>query len=116
MSVDPLKGAAAESTRQPQSLTPRRPDVASTGEGRSGHTPAESADQPQSADQVQLSAASRTLVQRADEADRVPEGTIAPERMRDVLRRLESGHYDSDEVRATIALRARQDLGLPNAE
>ena len=40
----------------------------------------------------------------------IPRGTIGPQRLRLVLYRLESGFYDSAEVRDRIAARAVSDL------
>jgi hypothetical protein len=42
----------------------------------------------------------------------VPQGTLSPERMDEVLRRLADGTYDSTEVRDVIARRIQKDLGL----
>jgi hypothetical protein len=46
-------------------------------------------------------------------SERVPRGTLPPEHMREVLRRLADNAYDSPEARDVIARRARGDLGLP---
>ena len=48
--------------------------------------------------------------------DRVPSGTVARERMREVLRRLSSDYYNSPEVRDTVASGVRRDLGLSRSE
>jgi hypothetical protein len=48
--------------------------------------------------------------------NRVPVGTVSPERMREVLRRLDQGHYDSPEVQDKVALAVLQDLGLSRTE
>ena len=50
-----------------------------------------------------------------DESDteRVPQGTLPPERMREVLRRLADNAYDSAEAQDVIARRALRDLRLP---
>ena len=63
-------------------------------------------------DRVQLSAASHRPVDGTADADRVPEGTISPERMREVLLRLDQNHYSSTEVQDRVAHAVRQDLGL----
>ena len=55
-------------------------------------------------------------VDQRDEADRVPEGTISPGRMREVLRRLDQDHYSSAEVQDKVAHAVRQDLGLSRTE
>jgi hypothetical protein len=55
-------------------------------------------------------------MERSDEAEQVPEGTLSPERMRDVLRRLADNVYDSIEARDVIARRVRKDLGLSTRE
>jgi hypothetical protein len=67
-------------------------------------------------DRVQLSAASRSLVDWTDEANRVPEAAVSPERMRAVLRRLQQDYYSNAEVQGKVAHAVRQDLGLSRAE
>jgi hypothetical protein len=67
-------------------------------------------------DRVHLSAASHTLVDGTEEANRVPAGTVSPERMREVLRRLDQDHYSSAEVQEKVAQAVLQDLGLSRAE
>jgi hypothetical protein len=52
----------------------------------------------------------------ADEADRVPEGTVSPERMREVLRRLNWDHYGCTEVQDKVAHAVLRDLGLSRTE
>jgi len=90
MSVDPLKSNAmphADTGRGGSSSGARCPDAHPTAESR--------------------------LEQPAPEAgDRVPEGAMSPERMREVLRRLELGHYNSAEVQEKVAHAVRQELGL----
>jgi hypothetical protein len=111
MSVDPLKSNAmsqADPGRRGSSAA-RRSDASSTTENQP--------DQPGAAgDRVQLSAASKSLVERTDDADRVPEGTMTPERMSEVLRRLQTDHYNSAEVRDKVAHEVRKDLGLSRTE
>jgi len=51
-----------------------------------------------------------------DEANRVPEGTMSPERMRAVLRRLQQDYYSNAEVQDKVAHAVRQDLGLSRTE
>jgi hypothetical protein len=51
-----------------------------------------------------------------DEADRVPEGTISPERMREVLRRLDQDQYNSAEVQDKVAHAVLRDLRLSRTE
>jgi hypothetical protein len=55
-------------------------------------------------------------VDQTDEANRVPEGTVSPERMREVLRRLDQDHYGSTEVQDKVAHAVLQDLGLSRME
>jgi hypothetical protein len=55
-------------------------------------------------------------VDRTDEADRVPEGTITAERMREVLLRLDQGHYSSTEVQDKVAHAVLQDLSRSRTE
>ncbi len=66
---------------------------------------------PTADDRVRLSAASRSLVDRPDEANRVPVGAVSPERMLEVLRRLRQGYYSSAHVQDKVANAVRQDLG-----
>jgi hypothetical protein len=110
MSVDPLKSNAlahADAGRTGSSSAARRSDASSV-ESQS--------EQPIAADSVQLSAASRSLVEATAEADRVPEGTLSPERMREVLRRLDQDQYSSAEVQDKVAHAVLRDLGLSRTE
>ncbi len=111
MSLDPLKSRALVSS------DPSR--VAGSQQSRRQEVPGEElqSDAPQaSSDSVELSAASRGLIGRADEADSVPQGTLSPERMHAVLRRLADGFYDGADVRAQVARRAAPDFGNSKAE
>lgn len=111
MSVDPLNPRGVPSTDAGK--------VAGSHSARRQDPPVE---QPQGettrapGDSVELSAASRTLVERADEAARVPEGTVSPTRLHEVLRRLTDGFYDGADVRTEVARRAQHDLGLSRPE
>ena len=67
-------------------------------------------------DRLQLSAASHRLVDGTDEANRVPEGAVCPERMLAVLRRLQQDYYSSAEVRDKVAHAVRQDLDFSRTE
>jgi hypothetical protein len=67
-------------------------------------------------DRVQLSAASHSLVDGTDEANRVPEGAVSPERMLMVLGRLQQDYYSSAEVQDKVAQAVRRDLGLSRTE
>jgi hypothetical protein len=67
-------------------------------------------------DHVQLSAASHRLVDGTDEANRVPEGAVCPERMLAVLRRLRQDYYSSAKVQDMVAQAVRKDLGLSRTE
>jgi hypothetical protein len=111
MSVDPLKSHSlpqADAGRLGASASARRSDAAA------GDTPSDPV--AAAADRVQLSAASRTLVEQADEASRVPQGTLAPERLRELLHRLSGEFYHSADVRDAIAAGVRRDLGLSTTE
>ena len=59
---------------------------------------------------AQLSAASPSLVDGTDEANRVPEGAVSPERILAVLRRLQQDYYSSAEVQDQVAHAVRKDL------
>lgn len=65
-------------------------------------------------DSVQLSAASRNLVETA-QAPTPVDGTSAAgltaERLKQVLERMQTGHYDSAEVRDRVAHGIARDLG-----
>jgi hypothetical protein len=67
-------------------------------------------------DRLQPSAASHSLVDGTDEANRVPEGTVCPERMLLVLRRLQQDYYSSAEVQDKVVQAVRKDLGLSRTE
>jgi hypothetical protein len=110
MPVDPLNthGPAAGGRPKVDANRPAR-QTELTPEQRQGETA------PSSGDSVEVSAASRELVDQA-EGSRVPAGTLEPARMQEVLRRLAEGFYDSAEVRADVARRARQDIGLSRPE
>ena len=51
-----------------------------------------------------------------EEANRVPEGAVSPERMLTVLRRLQQDYYSNAEVQDQVAHAVRQDLGLSRTE
>jgi hypothetical protein len=67
-------------------------------------------------DRVQLSAVSHSLVDGTDEANRVPEGAVCPERMLAVLRRLQQDYYTTVKVQDKVAQAVRKDLGLSRTE
>ena len=67
-------------------------------------------------DRGQLPAAPPSLVDGTDEANRVPEGAVSPERMLAVLRRLQQDHYSSAEVQDKVAHAVRKDLILSRTE
>ena len=53
---------------------------------------------------------------RIDEAGMVPQGTLSPERMHTVLRRLADGFYDGADVRTEVARRVAPDIGNSRPE
>jgi hypothetical protein len=55
-------------------------------------------------------------VNRIDETGIVPQGTLSPERMHTVLRRLAEGFYDGAEVRAEVARRVAADFSNSRPE
>ena len=67
-------------------------------------------------DRLHLSAESHSLVDRTEEANRVPQGAVSPERMLAVLRRLQQDYYCSAEVRDKVAHAVRRDLVLSRTE
>jgi hypothetical protein len=83
----------------------RQPDTPAPGEGE-----VELVDV--SRDKVELPMNVRSLPDESN-SERVPQGTLPPERMRELLRRLADNVYDSPEGRDVIARRVRRDLGLP---
>jgi hypothetical protein len=112
MSVDPLKSSSlpqADAGRVGAGASSRRPEA-----GVSGEATADQSAPP--SDRVQLSAASRTLVEQTDEAGRVPQGTLDPERLREVLRRLAGEFYHRTDVRDAVADGVRRDLGRSTPE
>ena len=109
MSVDPLQSRAvpsADPSRIAASEQVRRQEVVL-------NEPVSEAP-PVSGDSVELSATSRGLVDRVNEAGAVPQGTLPSERMHTVLRRLADGFYDGVDVRTEVARRARLDLDSSN--
>jgi hypothetical protein len=110
MSVDPTKSNAVPNE------DPSRCGPTSDAGRPDDHPTVESPPEQPAADRVQLSEASRSLVDRTDEADRVPEGTVSSERMCEVLRRLAQNHYGSPEVQDKVAQAVLQDLGLSRTE
>ena len=111
MSVDPLNSRAvpsADSGKVAGSQSARRPEQpAEERHGEATHA---------AGDSVELSATSRALVEHADGAHGVPQGTMSSSRMQEVLRRLTDGYYDGAEVRAEVARRVGHDLGLSRPE
>ena len=81
------------------------PDRPAPGEGNG-----ERVDVPR--ERVELTMALRTLPDESN-TERVPQGTLPPERMQEVLRRLTDNVYDRPEVRDAIARRVQRDLGPP---
>ena len=69
-----------------------------------------------SLDGEHIVAAPHSLVDGTEEANRVPEGAVSPERLLEVLRRLDQGHYSSVEVQDKVARAVLQDLGLSRTE
>ena len=106
MPDEPLKSPAVPpsdaDTRAP-SPSARQPDTPAPGEGN-----VELEDVLR--DKVELPMTLRSLPDGSD-TGRVPQGTLPPERMREVLRRLADNTYDSPEAQDIIARRVRRDLG-----
>ena len=63
-------------------------------------------------ERVELSMALHTLPDESG-TERVPQGTLPPERMREVLRRLAENAYDNAETQGVVASRVLKDLRLP---
>jgi hypothetical protein len=82
----------------------RQPDTPAPGEGK-----VEPVDVLR--DKVELPMTLRSL-QDGSDTERVPQGMLSRERMREVLRRLAEHAYDSPEAQDVIARRVRRDLGL----
>jgi hypothetical protein len=112
MSVDPLNpngGSPADPGRLDASHAARRSspairddkgDAAPPNQGRTA------------ADRVELSDASRNLVEQAKgAAETPPSGTVSAERLRTVLARIDSKYYDSAAVRDQVAHHVAKDLG-----
>jgi hypothetical protein len=109
MSVDPLKGHALPSTDMSRVAEQK----ARRAEGSAEERPTESGHA--AADSVELSPASRGLG-RAEASEGVPQGTLSDARIRQVLRRLVEGFYDTTDVRAEVARRIRPDFGNSRPE
>jgi hypothetical protein len=100
MADDPVKSrAVAQSEADPLAAGQSAPNPGSplAGEEQVDHPNASCSPQEESA------------------TERVPHGTLSPERMREVLRHL-AGTYDSVEVQDVIARRIQKDLGLSTGE
>jgi hypothetical protein len=74
-----------------------------------GPSPATPAEGAAPADQVELSEEARQL-QEALGLDRPTVSQLSPDRMREVLQRIGSGHYDRAEVRDEVLRRLAADL------
>lgn len=111
MSVDPLKSRPlpASDTGKVASRHQARRSEPGAGE-RGSDVPAASGDS------VELSAASRGMVDRAGDAPEVPRGALPADRMQAVLRRLADGHYDRPEVREELARRVGPDVANSRPE
>ena len=107
MSVDPLK-----SNNLPKAASTLQGNPAQRAAAAGGTEPEKAA----ATDSVELSEASRSLVDQADSGTAVPQGTLSSERLQEVLRRLNSEFYDSPEVRQHIAHRVQSDLGHSTTE
>ena len=109
MSDESLKSPAfppSDAGARAQGPPARQPDSPAPGEGN-----VEWVDVPR--DKVELPMTLRSLPNEPD-TGRVPQGTLPPERMREVLRRLADDAYDRPEARDVIARRVQRDLGLPS--
>ena len=84
------------------------PDRPAPGEGNG-----ERVDVPR--ERVELTMALRTLPDESG-TERVPQGTLPPGRMREVLRRLAENAYDSAVARDVVARRVLKDLRLSTRE
>jgi hypothetical protein len=107
MSTDPVKSRA---------VSPSDSGLLSAG-GSARHTgsPVASEEHVEQRDETGANVMIPTTLRDLPEdsaAERVPQGTLAPERMDEVLRRLADGTYDSTEVQDVIARRIQKDLGL----
>ena len=101
--TDPRQTPGAGPGRAGETAAPRPPakDPASPGAPSEGRS---------SADQVELSEDARKLQQTLG-LDARTVSQLAPERMKEVLARLASGHYDRAEVRDEVVRRLAADLG-----
>jgi hypothetical protein len=109
MSDQPLKFPAVPSRDggpRAQDPSARQPDSPAPGEG--------DVELVEPRDKVELPMTLCSLPDGPD-TERVPEGTLPPEQMRQVLRRLAHNAYDSAEARDVIARRLQRDLRLPPA-
>lgn len=112
MSVDPLKSQPAppsDAGRSDSAQAAQR--AAARGDAAAAESSA-----PVAGDSVELSAASRKLIEQAGPAGEVPHGTVSADRMREVLGRLASGFYDRPEVQAQTARGLAKDLGTKPTE
>ncbi len=109
MPVDPIKAKGVP----PHNTSPT--SGGRSGLRQSGAGPAEPAVQASTVDTVQLSAASRRLVEPTGQAE-VPQGTLSAARLASVLRRLGTDFYDSPAARADTARCVLRNLDIPLTE
>lgn len=105
MSINPVPSGPTPKTgtRRPEdsaTASPARADEKSPRtEGREGAK----------TDNVELSAAAREL-QGQVEAGSVPSGELSPERLDEIGKRLASGHYETDAVKADVVKQLAEDI------
>lgn len=101
MAIDPLKSkpTAAEAGEASRTARP----------AASRHTGAQAAGKgPQSADSVELSAEAR---ESSAATGPVSPSGLSASRLKEVVDRVNSGYYDTDQVRETVARRIQSDQG-----
>lgn len=101
---------------RPQRLgAPGTEAAAASAAARREETPAQAPPSgTPTADRAEVSSEARELLARLDGS--ADAQTIAPEKLRAVLERIRSGHYDRTEVLDQVAKRARADVTGPRSD
>jgi hypothetical protein len=112
MPIDPVGPPKTYNARLPPDAAQSARHPAPEAEGKPAAQTGLSAEET-----VELSAASRSLVEQAGESGEAPpHGTISAERLREVAQRLKSNFYERPEVRDHIACGLTKHLGAQPTE
>ena len=106
MTQDPAPQVDTENTAHSSRMSVREPKARVTNDMRQGAGAGDSSITSEDSMSVD------PLKSNALPLDRVPEGTVSPERMREVLRRLDQDYYSGAEIQDKVAHAVLQELGL----